>query len=113
MPQKQAARLHLLSTREVLAASEGDLADGGGLLLRIRGESATFVYRFTAASARRREMGLGVAHRGSLKQAGDSLAAAREQAYNARELVKRGIDPIDERDGRKQAAQQAERAKKA
>ena len=49
-------------------------------------------------------MGLGAAHRGSVKQAGESLAAARDAAHAARELVKRGGDPIDERDGRRQAA---------
>ena len=108
-----AAKLHLLTVREVLAAGDGDHADGGGLLLRVRDSSASFVYRFTSANGRRREMGLGVGHRSSAKQAGDRLTAARDLAHAARELVKRGDDPIDERDGRRQAAQAADAAKKA
>ncbi len=91
MAQNQAtAKLHLLTAREILAAGDGDYADGGGLMLRVRGPSASFVYRFTSATGRRREMGLGVARRGSPKQAGDSLVSAREEAHKAREQVKRG-----------------------
>lgn len=107
-----AARLHLLSTREVLAAGDGDATDGGGLLLRVRDASASWVFRFTAATGRRREMGLGAAHRGSVKQAGDSLTTARAQAHTARGLIRQGGDPIDERAGRRQAAQAADQATK-
>lgn len=62
--------LQLLSALEVLHAKDGDLSDGGGLLLRVRGESASWVLRYTAATGRRREMGLGIADRGSQKRAG-------------------------------------------
>ncbi len=107
-----AARLHLLSTREVQAAKEGDHGDGGGLMLRIRGDSAAWVLRFTAPSGKRREMGLGIVHRGSAAHAGDSLTNARRLAHEARDLLQRGVDPIEEREQRRAAAREAEQAKK-
>ena len=58
-------------------------------------------------------MGLGIAHRGSAKQAGDSLTGARESAHDARELLKRDIDPIDDRDARRGAERDAKKALKA
>jgi integrase len=103
-----AARLHLLSTREVHTAKDGDHSDGGGLMLRVRGDSASWVLRFTAPSGRRREMGLGISHRGSAAQAGESLTTARRLAHEARELVLRGDDPIEERDRRRAAAREVE-----
>lgn len=108
-----AAKLHLLSSREVQTAGEGDHTDGGGLLLRVRAQSASWVLRFTATTGKRREMGLGVARRGSAAQTGDSLSGARELAHEARELLKRGVDPIDERDRRRDADKAAEQTKKA
>jgi len=107
-----ASNLHQLTVREVQSADEGDHTDGGGLLLRVRRESASWVFRYTAASGRRREMGLGVARRGSSAQAGDSLKLARGLAHEAREQLQRGADPIDERDKRKDAARQAEAKQK-
>lgn len=104
---------HLLTVRQIVAAGDGDYSDGGGLLLRIRGTSATWVYRFTSPAGRRREMGLGAAARTTLAQAGASLTAAREAAHEARELVRRGLDPIDERDQRRMLARQAEQARQA
>lgn len=108
-----AAKLHLLTSREVQTAGEGDHTDGGGLLLRVRAQSASWVLRFTATTGRRREMGLGVARRGSAAQTGNSLSGARELAHEARELLKRGLDPIDERDRRRNADKAAWHAKKA
>jgi integrase len=102
------ARLHLLTAREVQKSSEGDRSDGGNLLLRVRGESASWVFRYTAPSGKRRDMGLGIAHRGSLPQAGDSLTSARDAAHEARELLRQGLDPLAERDSRRQAAAAAE-----
>lgn len=102
----------LLTVKQVQAAGEGDLADGGGLLLRIRGASCSWVLRFTAPSGRRRQMGLGVARRGSAAQAGESLTAARRQAQEAREQLLQGLDPIDAREKRRAAAQAAEHARK-
>jgi integrase len=106
------ARLHLLTVREVQAAGNGDHSDGGGLLLRVRGESASWVLRYTGPSGRRREMGLGVVVRGNPKQTGDSLTGARDAAHKARELLRQGLDPIDERDAGKAKMREAEQTKK-
>ena len=67
------SRLHLLSVRELQTASDGDHSDGGGLMLRVRDASASWVFRYTAGSGRRREMGLGAADRNNSAIAGASL----------------------------------------
>ncbi|MCC6852048.1 MAG: DUF4102 domain-containing protein [Rubrivivax sp.] len=55
--------IHLLSATEV-RASDVDQSDGGGLFLRVKPDGkAAWVWRFTAPSGRRRELGLGVAWR--------------------------------------------------
>ena len=110
--KRTASALHLLSVRELQSAGEGDHSDGGGLLLRVRGESASWVLRYTASTGRRREMGLGIVRRDNPKQTGDSLTAARELAHVAREQLKRGVDPIDDRERRREADRSAEQAKK-
>lgn len=111
--KKAAGAMHLLTTRQVVNAIEGDLADGGGLVLRVAGERASWVLRYTAPSGKRREMGLGVAHRGSLAQAGETLTAARDQARSARDLLRQAIDPLVAREQQRQAELQAEAARKA
>ena len=102
--------LHWLSAVQVQRAGEGDAGDGGGLLLRVRGDSAVWVLRYTAPTGRRREMGLGTCHRASREQAGDSLVTARDLAHEARELLRRHVDPLDDREQRRQAAMQIEQA---
>jgi integrase len=109
----RSATLHRLSARQIQAAAEGDHADGGGLMLRVRNGSASWVFRFTSPSGRRREMGLGVAHRASTAQAGETVSIARRNAHEAREQLARGLDPIDERDKLRAGARQQEAAKKA
>lgn len=111
--KRTAARLHLLTARHIQAAGEGDHSDGGGLLLRVRGESASWVFRFTAPSGRRREMGLGVSHRGSAAQAGHSLTAARDAAHRARDHLRQLLDPIEQRDGVREAGRVADKVKRA
>jgi integrase len=111
--KKTAARLHLLTARQVQNAGDGDHSDGGGLLLRVRGESASWVFRYTSPAGRRREMGFGVAFRGSAAQAGESLMAARDSAHTARDQLRVDIDPIDARDARRESERQAEEARKA
>lgn len=106
MRKRHESRLHLLSVRQVQTAGDGDHGDGGGLLLRVRGDSAQFIFRFTAPSGKRREMGLGPCHRGNAGQAGDSLTTARTIAADARAQVRRGVDPIDARERRKAAARE-------
>ena len=125
MARISAAKLHLLTVLEVQGAPDGDKTDGGGLLLRIRSErvskasgkllprTESWVFRFTAAGGQRREMGLGPVWRGSRAQAGSSLTTARRLAFEARDLLHRGIDPIDQRDGVRDTARQVEATKRA
>lgn len=47
----------LLTVREVLHVKEGDHSDGGGLYLRVCGESASRVFRFTSTSGKRPRWG--------------------------------------------------------
>lgn len=110
--KRTATRLHLLTARQIQAARDGDHTDGGGLLLRVRGDSAAWVFRYTSPSGRRREMGLGVALRGSSAQAGETVTAARRLAAEARDQLQRGQDPIETRNAKRAASAEAERATK-
>lgn len=83
--------LHRLTALEVKNAPAGKHPDGGGLWLYKRDtEGGSWFLRVTI-HGRRREMGLGPASRVSLKE-------AREQADKARALVRKGKDPIKERE---------------
>ena len=68
--------------------------------------------RYTAPTGKRREMGLGVAHRGSIAQARDSITSARDAAHRAREKLRQGVDPIADRDAEKDQQRQVEAARK-
>lgn len=106
---KASARLNLLTVKEVQNAPEGDLADGGGLLLRVRGTSSSWVFRYTAPSGRRREMGLGIAHRHNATVAGQSARDARDNADAARKLLRQGRDPLEARTEARRAAHSGRR----
>jgi len=110
-----AARLHLLTARQVHSAPDGDHGDGGGLQMRVsdHGRSASWVLRYTSPTGRRREMGLGQAVRGSVAQAGASLTGARDAAHEARDHVRKGVDPLDVREQRRQATQAADARSRA
>lgn len=111
--RRTAAKLHLLTTKQVQHAADGDHSDGGGLLLRVRADSCSWVLRFTSPTGRRREMGLGVCRRGSVAQAAEGLTHARDTAHKARELLRQGLDPIDARDQAREAGRESEAAAKA
>ena len=104
---------HILSARQVQVATDGDLGDGDGLLLRVLGGSASWVLRCTAPSGRRREFGLGAADRASIEAAGASLRRARKKAVEAREQLDEGIDPVDARRVRREVERAKEREAKA
>ncbi|NVJ93337.1 MAG: integrase arm-type DNA-binding domain-containing protein [Methylocystaceae bacterium] len=71
-------------------STPGLFADGGGLYLQVTKSGAkTWIYRFMM-EGRRRDMGLGPVHT-------VSLAEARDEALNCRQLVRQGIDPIEKR----------------
>jgi integrase len=84
------------------ASKPGNYGDGGGLVLQVRENSKSWVYRYTI-SGKTREMGLGPLHT-------IGLADARTAATENRKLVLEGIDPIEARNAKKRAAE-AERAK--
>jgi hypothetical protein len=86
---------NLLSARQVQTAGDGDHADGDGLMLRVKGGRASWVFRFTSPSGKRREQGLGVAVRNNVTEAGKSLTVARDLAERSRGLLRDRIDPID------------------
>lgn len=114
MAKKAIRALHLLTARGVhKAPATGDFSDGGGLMLRVRAGSASWVLRYTAPTGKRREMGLGAAGLGSLAQAGQSLTAARDAAHKARELLRQGLDPLEARAHRRQAARTADELRQA
>ncbi|MET0679798.1 MAG: Arm DNA-binding domain-containing protein, partial [Burkholderiales bacterium] len=81
------AKLNLLSVRVVMNARDKELSDGGGLLLRCTGSSAAWVFPYTSATGKRREMGLGGCARHNARAAGDSLALARDLAAKQRALL--------------------------
>ena len=119
-----AGALHKLTARQVQAAGDGDHSDGGGLLLRIRTARAlpsgkqqaaaeAWVYRYTAPSGKRREMGLGPAYRGSTSQAGETLTTARALAHKAREVLAHGTDPLTAREQQRDTERDAADTRKA
>jgi hypothetical protein len=107
MGKKATRGIHRLTPIEVRAAKD-DCNDGGGLLLRVTADgNAAWALRFTSPTGKRREMGLGQCHRQSQALAGESLTAARKLAGDARTLLDRGIDPLDQRDTKRAEAQAA------
>lgn len=114
-PNARSTKLHLLTVRQVLAASGGELTDGGGLIARIGEGRASWVFRFTSPSGRRREMGLGTCDRTSSAAAGESIKAARAAAAKARALLAEvpPVDPIDARARARESARQVDTERRA
>jgi integrase len=100
-------KLTALSVKKDL--KPGLYGDGGGLYLQVSlFDTKAWVFRYMIAG-RARKMGLGpVSVKSDDKNV--TLASARGMATDARSLVVRGIDPIDDREARK-VAQAVERAK--
>ena len=80
---------NVLTVKAIAASKAAKLRDGGGLWLVTKGKGRYWIldYRF---GGRRRESGLGPLHT-------VGLAEARQKAERARELVRRGTDPIEHR----------------
>lgn len=100
--QTRSRTLNRLSARMVATIKEpGAYMDGGGLVLRVSPSGGKkWTFRFTSPTrGERREMGIGRADEGYVK-----LKDARDAAQAARDLVAKGIDPMDDRDRRKQEA---------
>jgi hypothetical protein len=91
------ASMNRLSAKKAQAASAGKIADGMGLRLFKREDGrGQWVLRVTVYG-RRREMGLGAWPE-------VSLAEARSTAEDARAEVRKGLDPILERERKRQEA---------
>jgi len=105
--------LHVLSPREVQVAREGDHPDGGGLLLRVRGSRAVWVFRYTSPTGRRRDAGFGIVHRDGMSEAGESLRQARDRAGRARDSLVAGFDFLDQKRSERDAAAKERAATKA
>ena len=103
---------NLLTARSVQTAKIGDHADGDGLMLRVSSSGASWVFRYTAATGKRREQGLGAAARNNITDAGKSLTVARELAERSRGLLRQRIDPIDHDRAERERAKAEEEAKK-
>lgn len=100
--------IHLLTAKQIAAASNGHLNDGGGLVLRIDGDQGRWWFRYTSPGRQRRAMSLGTAAvRGDAKLVEQGLRNAREIAAEARSLLSRGQDPLELRNaGRAHARKQ-------
>jgi integrase len=105
--------LQLLSPREVQVARDGDHPDGGGLLLRVRGQRAVWVFRYTSPAGRRRDAGFGIVHRDSMSEAGESLRQARDRARRTRDSLAAGIDFLDQKRSEREAVVKDRAAAKA
>lgn len=88
-----ARTLNRLKAKQVEALGPGRHSDGGGLYLD-RDEHGRSRWLFMwARNGKRREMGLGPAHKD-----GVSLGSARDAAAKAREALTKGHDPIEARE---------------
>jgi hypothetical protein len=93
-----------LTALDVRRRKPGRHGDGWGLILNvITSHRRNWLFRYKLAG-KERWMGLGRAE-------DVSLGEARDAAQEARKLLKAGIDPIDHRDGKLQAAQAEAAAK--
>jgi integrase len=111
--ERELMALAQLSTLAVKNAKSGVLYDGGGLEFHVSEAGVSVVLRFTSPSGQRRCMGLGSLDRSSPQHVGRGLTDARRQAQEARSLLARGLDPIDERRSRRTEMQAAVAAQKA
>lgn len=73
--------------------------DGGGLWLQVRGESRSWLFRYSR-DKQAKVMGLGPLHT-------IGLADARQKARECRKLLLEGMDPIEAREGRRAAQRTA------
>ncbi|MFY9211222.1 MAG: Arm DNA-binding domain-containing protein, partial [Aestuariivita sp.] len=87
--------LHRLNAKAAKSLGDGWHADGGGLYLRVKGNTRSWVFRWTEG-AKKREKAIGPA-------ASVALATARQRAAEAREALAEGNTPVV----RKKAAEPA------
>src|SRR5687768_15522907 len=80
---------NVLTVKAIASSKVAKLRDGGGLWLITKGKRRYWILDYRLGG-KRREMGLGPLHT-------VGLAEARQRAERARELIRRGIDPIENR----------------
>lgn len=91
-----------LTAAEVKHAKPGRYGDGNGLYLFVRSAEARFwVFRYTPAGQKMREMGLG---RAGSRPGSVTLSEARARAADLHRLVRAGTDPLARRDAEDAAA---------
>ncbi len=91
-----------LTAAEVKHAKPGRYGDGNGLYLFVRSADARFwVFRYTPAGQKMREMGLG---RAGSRPGSVTLSEARARAADLHRLVRAGTDPLALRDTKDAAA---------
>jgi integrase len=96
--------LNKLSASEIDTLGDGSWSDGGNLYLKVDGATRrSWIFRYTTASHKIRELGLGRAGTG-----GVSLKDARRRSAEYRGMLGEGLDPLAERQ-RRQAEQAAKR----
>jgi len=94
-----------LTAAGVKNAKPGRYGDGNGLYLFVRSADARFwVFRYTQAGQKMREMGLGRAGR---RPGSVPLSEARSRAGELHKLVVAGVDPLAQRDAQAAAAKAA------
>jgi integrase len=99
-----AKKINRLSSEAVKAKGPGLHADGGGLVLQVKGGGRSWLFRFRSrADGKVREMGLGSVLAVSLKD-------ARRLAADCRLMLAEGRDPLTERKAQR-AADRVEAAK--
>jgi hypothetical protein len=104
------SRLNLLSVRAVQTASEGDYSDGGGLLLRVQAASATWVLRYTAPNVSGVKWALARSTAPMPRWPARASPTRANSPNDARQVLQKAIDPIDERDARRAAKKTADEA---
>jgi integrase len=93
--------LFRLSVADLSRLAEGFFADGGNLYLAVERNKAgddfnrRWIFRYQLPGGRQRDMGLGSVD--VLGANAPGLSLARELAADARQVLARGLDPIDER----------------
>jgi integrase len=101
-----------LTARQVETYGPGLHHDGGGLYLVVSDTRRRWVLRYKSPTTGKRvEMGLGAAKRAAKDPTGITLDEARAGARQAHDMLRKGLDPLTERD--RLAAEIAAEASKA
>lgn len=116
------AKSRLLTPAVIVAIGDGDYYDPilSGLLLRVRGAAASWIYRFSSPTVKRidrrgsaggvrREIGLGSARRQSFEAAEIAARTARAKALSYASEVMLGRDPAQSKRAERLARQAAAR----